>query len=340
MTISDRQTSRLRERALKQRQRLETLSARKSWNLPRPGRVRPLPGPRRVILPLEGSARARALQVVERVSVGLQGADQAHLRADALLRRLSRSSASNLAAVWEPCVRAARRKSHLKTKPFDCLIGESAACAYCQLEAQLRLASWMASEPRLLAEPRVAVTISRLKWRRPAGMLRFDLEAAKKQVRDVLNQCAGRVSVFGRIEFSILVPNEAARIWEPHLHLTIAGPDAFKVKEALLVEFREVGNRPVVGVDIYTPMGWASYINKGVGTRRLPFVNNLTSRPNVRTAELTKGEDLELGRYQFDRTIYDLTFRWGIDLPRHMMDTLGSGADPKAGETLSGAAAA
>ncbi len=318
MTMSSRARARLQQRALKHHNRLQTLSGRKAWNLPRPGRVRPLPGPRRVILPLEGSARARALQVVERVSVGLQGTDQAHLRANALLRRLSRSSASNLAALWEPCVRAARHKSQLNTKPFDCLIGESAACPYCQFEAQLRLASWIASEPRLLIEPRLAVTISRLEWRRPAGMLRFNLDAAKKQVRDVLKLCGGQVSVFGRFEFSILVPNEAARTWEPHLHLTIAGPDALKVKDALLVEFREVNNRPVVGVSIDTPFGWASYLNKGVGTRRLEIPDGQT-----KAAELRSPEDVELARYLFHRTIYDLCFRWGIDLPKSIMDTLG-----------------
>ncbi len=318
MTMSSRARAKLQQRALKHHNRLQTLSGRKAWNLPRPGRVRPLPGPRRVILPLEGSARARALQVVEHVSVGLQGTDQAHLRANALLRRLSRSRASNLAVLWEPCLWAARRKSPRKTKPFDCLIGESAACAYCQLEAQLRLARWMASEPRLLAEPRVAVTISRLDWRRPAGMLRFDPEAAKKQVRDVLNLCGGRVSVFGRFEFSILVPNEAARSWEPHLHLTIAGPDALKVKDALLVEFREANNRPVVGVSIATPFGWACYVNKGVGTRRQEIPDGQT-----KAAELRSSEDVELARYLFHRTIYDLCFRWGIDLPKSMMDTLG-----------------
>ncbi len=274
-----------------------------------------------MILALVGLARAKMLKTIERLSYGLQGTDEAHLRAATLLRRLRASGAYDLADVWEPCVRAARRKSPLKTRPFDCLIGESAACSYCQLEAQLRLARWMATEPRLLAKPRVAVTISRLAWRREAGMLAFDLEAARREVREVLNPCGGQAAIFGRFEFSILVPVEAARTWEPHLHLTIAGPDATEVKDALFKEFQEIDNRTVVGVNINTPLGWASYINKGVGTRRLPFINHNTGRVSTRSAALTKGEDVELGKFLFKKTVYDLLFRWGIDLPRGVMAT-------------------
>ena len=190
-----------------------------------------LPGRRRVILPLEGTERARALGLVARLSRGLQCEPESHLRMEDALKRLGRFGQPAIAAQFRPCFEAAVRKRNRPGQPFDCRIGESAACSYCQLEAQLRLVDWIRNEPRMQTTP-LALTISQRRWRAELGQLGFPLKRAKRELRVALREVQAKVHAIGRFEFCVAGTEDGLR-WQPHAHLLLAGEGAQEGVEAL-----------------------------------------------------------------------------------------------------------
>lgn len=287
------------------------------------GPANPFVGARRVFLPLEGSDRQRVLSRVERLSFRLQGTVESHLRASEAERLLLSRKQYLIASRLGPCFDLARwplqHYSYKRSRPTDCVIGESAACSYCQLEAQLQLFDWITTEKRF--EGGVSLTVCPVRWRRQKGALKFDLAKAKREVREILDMCSARVHVFGRFEFSLYDAPHQQPVWEPHLHLIVSGLDAKKVCETLWTEFREAQNTPVFGKDIRELAAWASYLNKGTAVAKKPYVTS-QGRPRNNKTALDKSSELELFKYLHKKTINDLLFRWGIDIPRHRMNTL------------------
>ena len=282
-----------------------------------PATPRPFPGVRRVISPLGGFERLDALGFVARASNGLQSESEANLRMYDVLRRLELFGRPKLARRFRPCFDAGRVK-RLRSRPFDCFINESAACAYCQLEAQLRLVQWIRQEARFNIDP-ISVTVSQQAWRRKVGKLRFDLRSAMHRLKLPLDPFRGDVVALGRFEFGVGSNDEGAR-WRPHAHLLMAGERGEEALLALHEAFDEV-ERPVVARPVWDIGGWTSYINKGAGIMTIPFVRG--GKSSSQRIALRPRPEVELFEYLSPKTINDLIFRHGIDLPRSMTDMVG-----------------